>query len=108
MSNHLRGEVEITLGENVYNCKLNFDSLVRIETALDTPIIKLAGKISEADLKMTEVSYILYTAIKGGGKDITEKQVSDLVWKVGFVDAIRSVGEIISMALSSGDDDEKK
>ena len=78
MSNHLRGEVEITLGENVYNCKLNFDSLVRIETALDTPIIKLAGKISNADLKVTEISYIIYTAIKGGGKDLSEKEVNDI------------------------------
>ena len=107
MSNHLRGEVEITLGENVYNCKLNFDSLVRIETALDTPIIKLAGKISEADLKMTEVSYILYTAIKGGGKDITEKEVNEIIWKAGFVDGIKACGDILSMALSSGDEEKK-
>ena len=107
MSNHLRGEVEITLGENVYNCKLNFDSLVRIENTLNVPILKLAQKISEAELKVTEISFILYTAIKGGGKDITEKQVSDLIWQVGFVDSIRAVGDIISMALSNGDDEKK-
>jgi hypothetical protein len=107
MSNHLRGEVEIKLGEDVFNCKLNFDSLVRIETALDTPIIKLAGKISEADMKMTEVSYILYTAIKGGGKDITEKEVNDLIWKAGFIDGIKACGDILSMALASGDEEKK-
>ena len=107
MSNRLRGEIEIKLGEDTYNCKLNFDSLIRIETALDTPILQIAQKVSEANLKATEISYILYTAIKGGGKDITEKQVSDIIWKVGFVDAIRSVGEIISMALSSGENEKK-
>ena len=107
MSNHLRGEVEITLGENVYNCKLNFDSLVRIETALDTPIIKLAGKISEGNLKITEISYILYTAIKGGGKDLSEKEVNDMIWKAGFVDGIKACGDILSMALSSGDEEKK-
>ena len=72
-----------------------------------TPILQIAQKVSEANLKATEISYILYTAIKGGGKDITEKQVSDIIWKVGFVDAIRSVGEIISMALSSGENEKK-
>ena len=46
MSNQLRGEIEIKLGEQTYNCKLNFDSLVRIENTLDTPILKLAQKIS--------------------------------------------------------------
>ena len=107
MVNHLRGEIAIRLGEETFNCKLNFDSLVRIENALDTPIIKLATKISEAELKVTEISYILFTAIKGGGKDITEKQVSDLIWNVGFVDAIRACGEIVSMALSSGDEEKK-
>ena len=38
------------------------------------------------------------------GKDITEK-VSSLIWQCGFVDAIRSCGEIVSMALSSGDEE---
>lgn len=108
MSNHLRGEVTISLGNQDYNCKLNFDSLVRIETALDTPIIQLANKISNADLKVTEISYIVYTAIKGGGKDITEKEVNSLIWDVGFVDAIKACSEIIAVALSSGDEEEKK
>ena len=107
MSNQLRGEININLGGQDYNCKLNFDSLVRIENALDTPIIKLAGKISEADMKMTEVSYILYTAIKGGGRDISEKDVNDIIWKAGFVDGIKACGEILSMALSSGDEEKK-
>ena len=107
MSNQLRGEIEIKLGEQTFNCKLNFDSLVRIENTLNVPILKLAQKISEAELKVTEISFILYTAIKGGGKDITEKQGSDLIWQVGFVDSIRAVGDIISMALSNGDDEKK-
>ena len=107
MSNQLRGEIEIKLGEQTFNCKLNFDSLVRIENTLNVPILKLAQKISEAELKVTEISFILYTAIKGGGKDITENQVSDLIWQVGFVDSIRAVGDIISMALSNGDDEKK-
>jgi len=107
VANHLRGEIAIKLGDETYNCKLNFDSLVRMETALDIPILKLAERISNAELKVTEISYIIFTAIKGGGKDITEKQVSALIWQVGFVDAIRACGEIISMALTSGDEEKK-
>ena len=108
MSNPLRGELTIKLGADQFNCKLNFDSIVRIETALDVSIIQLASRISEANLKITELSYILFTAIKGGGNDITEKQVNNLIWSAGMVDAVRCVGEIISMALSTGDDSEKK
>lgn len=107
MVNHLRGEIAIKLGEETFNCKLNFDSLVRIENALDIPILKLAEKISNAELKVTELSYIIYTAIKGGGKDITEKEVNSLIWQVGFVDGIRACGDIISMALTSGDEEKK-
>ena len=107
MVNHLRGEIAIKLGKETYNCKLNFDSLVRIETALDIPVIQLANRISQADLKVSEISYILYTAIKGGGKDISEKQVSDLIWKAGLVDGIKACGEIIAMALSTGDNEKK-
>jgi len=108
MSNPLRGELTINLGADQFNCKLNFDSIVRIETALDIPIIRLASKVSEANLKITELSYILFTAIKGGGTDITEKEVNNLIWKHGMVDAVKCVGEIITVALSSGDDTEKK
>ena len=35
MANHLRGEITISLGDVTYDCKLNFDSLVRIEKALN-------------------------------------------------------------------------
>ena len=73
MANHLRGEITISLGDVTYDCKLNFDSLVRIEKALNISIIQLANKISQADLKLTDINFIIYTAIKGGGKDITEK-----------------------------------
>ena len=107
MVNHLRGEIAIKLGEETFDCKLNFDSLVRIETSLGTPILQLATKVSEANLSVTEISYILFTAIKGGGKDITEKEVNNLIWQVGFADAIRSVGEIIAMALSAGENKKK-
>ena len=100
-------EIAIKLGEETFDCKLNFDSLVRIETSLGTPILQLATKVSEANLSVTEISYILFTAIKGGGKDITEKEVNNLIWQVGFADAIRSVGEIIAMALSAGENKKK-
>ena len=107
MANHLRGEITISLGDVTYDCKLNFDSLVRIEKALNISIIQLANKISQADIKLTDINFIIYTAIKGGGKDITEKQVSDIIWKVGLVDGVRACGEIVTMALSSGDEEKK-
>ena len=107
MANHLRGEIDIDLGGQTYKCKLNFDSLVRIETNLNIPVIQLANKISEANLKMSEISYIVYTAIKGGGANITEKEVNSLIWKAGIIEGVRACGEIITMALSSGDDEKK-
>ena len=107
MVNQLRGEITIKLGEQTFNCKLNFDSLVRIETSLDTPILKLLGKISEGDMRVTEMSYVIYTAIKGGGKDISEKDVNNLLWDVGFVDSIKACGDILSHALSTGEEEKK-
>ena len=65
MVNQLRGERAIKLGEETFNCKLNFDSLVRIENALDTPILKLAEKISNAELK------IINTATTGKAYTVT-------------------------------------
>jgi len=105
--NYLRGEIAIKLGEETFNCRLNFDSLVRIETALDTPILKLLGKITEGDMRVTEMSYVIYTAIKGGGKDVSEKDINNLIWNVGFVDSIKACGEILGHALSTGEEEKK-
>ena len=60
-----RGEIAIKLGEETFDCKLNFDSLVRIETSLGTPILQLATKVSEANLVLREISiYILFVQLK--------------------------------------------
>mgnify|MGYP005988538715 CR=1 FL=1 len=107
MANKHRGELEITLGEEHYNTRLNFDSIARIESATNMSIIKLAQTIGEASIGIQNLSTILHIAIKGGGKDISEKEVQRIIWNAGIVEGMAAAGEILTNALVGGQDEGK-
>ena len=48
---------------------------------------------------------VLQPAIKGGGKNLSPKEVSTMVWEAGLIDGMRCAGEILTIALQSGQDD---
>lgn len=102
MANKHRGELEITLGEEHYNTRLNFDSIARIEGATGKSSIILAQSIGDTTISLTELSFVLYTAIKGGGNNITEKDVQKAMWDAGIVAAMAAAGEVLTNALVGG------
>ena len=48
---------------------MTVDSLIRIETALGQSIVQLTTKLSEGHLSLTEMGFLIHSAIKGGGND---------------------------------------
>ena len=49
-----------------------------------------------------EIASILLIAIRGGGNDISEKDVEKIVWDAGLVEAMTVCGEIMAQALGGG------
>ena len=70
MANPLKGEIDINLSGKSYTCRLTIDSIIRIEEELDTSIIELAIKISQAKAKLKELATVLKYALRNGGNDI--------------------------------------
>ena len=50
----------------------------------------------------TEIVNVLTPAIRGGGNDVDAKQVQKWVWEAGLIEAMRCAGEIVTVALNSG------
>ena len=109
MTNPLKGQVEVQLGSETYKARLTIDAIVQIEEKVGCGIIKLAQKRSEADIRLFDIISVLTPALRGGGKDITEKDVKKIITNVGIVEATTAVANLIAASLSdSGEETEGK
>ena len=105
MTNPLKGQIEVELGSKTYTARLTVDSIIKIETATGCGIIKLAQKMGEADIRITDLIAVLHQALRGGGNDIQEKDVNQIIQEVGIIDATKCVAELITKSLVADSDE---
>lgn len=108
MTNPFRGELEVKLGNQTYKTRLTVDACIRIETALNMSLVKLATRLSEGDLMLSEISVILSSAIKGGGNNVTQEQVNKIIYESGLSEGLRCCGEVLANVLSGGATNEEE
>ncbi len=106
MTNPKRGECLITLAGNEYNTKLNLDGIMRIEQSCQKSFMRIAQDLAEAEFQTQHILFILQTAIRGGGHDIKDKAMKNLIWEAGITEAITAVGSILTNCLVSSEDQE--
>lgn len=107
MTNPKRGECQIILAGKSYNCKVNLDSIMRIETMTQKSFLKIANDLASADFQMSHIVFILQTALKGGGNDIKDAAMKQLIWEAGITDALQAVSEIMTQVIVGGDTKEE-
>ena len=81
------------------------DGIARIEAACNTGIVKVLGRLTDGELTTTEICNILHPIIKGGGNDISMKEIQNAVWDAGLAEAMKAVGEILGTALTGGNEE---
>lgn len=101
MANPKRGELQVVLGETTYQGKVTLDVIMRIERQMGKGIVKVAQRLSEADIGVADIITILTPVIRAGGNDIQEKDVQKVIWEAGLTEGIRVCGEIIAVALGA-------
>lgn len=62
----------------------------------------MAHKLSDITLQIGQVVQILHVALRGGGNDLSQKQVGEMVFEAGLVEGIRVCGEILANTLNAG------
>ena len=106
--NPLKGETQITLGSEDYTCRLTIDSLMKIEDEIGMGIIKLISRLSsEMDMPIKHQHSILYHALRGGGNDLTQKQVKDLVTKNGLLKTTQTILVMLTSTLNDEENEKK-
>ena len=111
MTNPLKGQIEITLGSQTYKCRLTMNAIMEIEDSCNCGIIKLATRMADADIRMSEIVNVLHPAIRGGGKDVNRNDVIKIVQEAGIINSTTAVASLLTSTLtdnSKEDADEGK
>jgi len=106
MTNKLKGETTVNLAGKDYKARLSIDAIMQIEDACNCGIIKLATKMAEADIRLTDVINVLLPALRGGGNDLQRKDVIKLVQEAGIVNATAIVANLIAQSLTDDSEEE--
>mgnify|MGYP003147944899 FL=1 len=107
MANPMKGQIKVKLGDKEYNARLTIDAIMQIEDAVGCGIIKLATKMADADIRMSDVVTVLLYALRGGGKDFQESDIKKIVQNTGIVESTAAMSTLIAQSLSS-DSEEKE
>ena len=108
MTNPFRGELEVNLGNKTYKTRMTVDSLIRLETSLGQSIVQLTQKLSAGHLSFSELSFIIQSALKGGGNDIKENEINQLIYESGITEGLRVCGELLANVLQGGQRETEK
>jgi len=108
MTNPFRGELEVKLGNQKYKTRMTVDSLIRVETSLGQSIVQLTTKLSEGHLSLTEMGFIIHSALKGGGNNIEENKVNHIIYESGISEGMRVCGELLANVLQGGQRENEK
>ena len=110
MTNPMKGEMTIELAGESRNCRLNVDSLIKIETALDMGILKITQRLSDGDVRLNDIAVVLYHALRGGGNDVTDRDVKSMIQNAGIVGATSQVANLLVATLTdpNAEESEKK
>ncbi len=102
MVNPQRGELQVKLGKELLKARLTIDALIRIENANGCSVVQTAQKLSEGKSTITEIVNVIQPALKGAGNNYNSKDVSKMVWEAGLIEGMKVAGEILTVALTSG------
>ena len=105
MTNPMRGQVQLDIGKETYKARLTIDAILQIEETCGKGIMKLATCMSEGDISMKDIIYILTPALRGGGMDINENAVKKIVADVGIVECTRAVATLLTATLTTESDE---
>lgn len=113
MTNLLKAEKTLNFPNNKsYKARMSLDIIMQVETALSTSILKVANKLSAGELTLTEIITILTLGVRGGGNDVKDNEIKQLVSEMGLVRSIAMTGDLLALALNVDSDevnaDEKK
>jgi len=106
--NSLKAEKILNFKDKTYKARMSLDTIMRVEEALGTSILKVGNKLATADITLLDIITILTLAIRAGGNDIKDSDIKKDVSEIGLVEAMKLTGELLTLALNVDPDNSEK
>ena len=106
MTNPLKGEVLVELAGEEYKARLSLDAIMKLEQTLGMGIVKLMMNLSEANVRITDLVAVLVAALRGGGNDVKDAEVKNIVSDAGLMEATKVVSELLAAGLTADSEEE--
>ena len=100
--NKLKGEILLNLAGKEYKARL----IMQIEDACNCGILKLATRMSEGDIRMSEIVAVLLPALRGGGNDLSQNDILKIVGESGIVQSTTAVANLLTKTLTDDSEEE--
>ena len=75
---------------------------MRIEEDLKKSILEVANDLMMSKVRMNEVITVLTQALRGGGNDLTAKDVGKIAFEAGMIESLKVTGEILTNTITGG------
>ena len=108
MANPLKAQIDIRLAGNDYKVRLTIDAIIQIEEKLNCGILKLITRIADSDVRMKDLIGVLTPALRGGGNDMTDKEVKKIVGDAGIINTTKVVAELLAQSLQVEDEEDEE
>ena len=109
-TNSLKAEKILKFGEKEYKARIVLDTVKRIEEHFEKSIFKIGTLLTTGDMMTKDVEMFLTIVIRAGGNDINQSDIERHINNndINLVDAMKYVGEMLGLALSTDSNNTEK
>lgn len=96
----VRKEIEFTLAGKIYRVVPNFQFVDLVETRFDFD--SYAQRLSLGKTRISDIAWIIYSALKANGNDVEYSKVGDLVLQTPLPEIAKTTADLIGAVLYNG------
>ena len=99
MPNPWRGEMQATFSGKPYRLCLTLGALAELEQALGgEDVIAFTKRLSEGHIRASDVMHVLGCGLRGGGHEISDQELAQMMPSGGFGEAMQIVAQLIALS----------
>ena len=104
MPNPWHGEMQATFSGKSYRLCLTLGALAELEQALGgEDVIAFTKRLSEGHIRASDVMHVLGCGLRGGGHEISNEELGQMMPAGGFGKAMQIVAQLISLSFGGGE-----
>ena len=100
--NPLRGEVELTLGEQVFLLRPTFEALVSIEQELGS-LFSVVERATKGSVTLNDIVAVIWSCAQAGGSELKREEFGRLIVQNGVAQATTAFRSVLTIALAGPD-----